>query len=876
MRSLLLACLCTVSTAAIAADSDPAAPKGLLPDAATPSAYRLTFTIDPDQPRFSGHAEIDATVKAATPKLYMHGRDLHVADVYATVGGKRIPAHYAQVDPTGVVRLDFPQPLPAGKVTLTFDYDAAFGDTAAGLYRIKVADSWYSWTQFESIDARSAFPGFDQPGYKTPFEIKVLTTPANIVVSNAREVSSKSVAGAKPMTLHTFESTKPLPTYLVALVTGPFLHPTSSIPADPQRAAPLPLGAVATKAQAGKTDYVLAETPRIVQLLEDYFGQPFPFPKLDQIGSPIMPGAMENAGADIYGDGIILLDANASTRQKQSFGMVVAHELAHQWFGDLVSPVWWEDIWLNESFANWMGYRIGNAWRPELNIGVNAVNEAFTAMNTDALEVGRPIHQPITQNNRIDAAFDTITYGKGGQVIAMIAAYLGDEKFRDGVRLHISRHMYGNASTTDFFQALADAARDPRIVPAMQSFVDQQGVPVVTFARQGGTLVATQKRYAFLGSNPAPLHWTIPLCMRQGDAKSCRLLDKDSIAVPATGGVIMPNLNGQGYYRFDLAPADWRALIASSASLSGSEALAMDDSLWADFRAGTVPASSLITAAKTMAANPESNASVDAVARFGYLRSHGIIPEGAMGDYRKLMAGIYGPRLAALGFDPAAGAFRSDDPDRQKLRDSLVSAMANDAHDPAIRAKLAAAGDAYLGGDKKALSPTFLGTALAVIVERDGLPRAKTLMEAALSSEDAIFRSAALRAVAASGRPEVADWLLSFDDKRLRVPERLTLVRGIVDSPKTREKGMAWVTANYDRLAASNGIFFGSRLPEMFAVECSAQAADAIEAGFGPKVAKLGFGELSFRRMVENVRHCGALKEAKKAEVAAALKAAVS
>ncbi|MFD2500719.1 M1 family metallopeptidase [Rhizorhabdus histidinilytica] len=400
-------------------------PLGILSDAATPLAYRLDLTILPDRERFSGHAEIDATLKGETGSLFLHGRSLKVARVVARAGGRTVEARYSEVDGSGVARLDFASPLPAGKVTLAFDYDAAFGDGASGLYRVKVADQWYAWTQFESIDARAAFPGFDQPGYKTPFTVSVTTRPGEVAIGNSREVRTTKVGD---LVRHEFEATKPLPTYLVAFAVGPFATATGAVPPTAERKEPLPIGIVGTQPYKDKLGYALENTGPIVTLLEKYFGTAFPFPKLDQIGSPVMPGAMENAGADIYGDTILLLDRGASTDQKKTFGMVVAHELSHQWFGDLVTPAWWDDLWLNESFANWMGYRIGNEWRPDLKIGAGAIDEAFAAMNVDALKAGRPIHQPIKTNGEIDSAFDQVTYGKGGQVVAMIAAYLGDEK----------------------------------------------------------------------------------------------------------------------------------------------------------------------------------------------------------------------------------------------------------------------------------------------------------------------------------------------------------------------------------------------------------------------------------------------------------------
>jgi hypothetical protein len=872
--------------------ADPAAPKGKLSDAARPPAYRLAFVIDPDQPRFSGHDEIDAVIRAPMRKLYLHGRDLTVAGVMAKVGGRTIPGTYTQVDPTGVVRLDFAATLPAGAVTLVFDYDGAFGENASGLYRVKVKDKWYSWTQFESIDARAAYPSFDEPGFKTPFTISVTTRPGNTVVSNAPEaqvtrltVDPQSAAArharadGQPvpteMERHDFAVTRPLPTYLVAMVTGPFLRDTGAVPATAQRGAPLPLGVVATQAQKGKLAYAMDETPRIVSLLERYFDQPFPFPKLDQIASPVMGGAMENAGADIYGDGILLQPADASTNAKQVFGMVVAHELSHQWFGDLVTPAWWDDIWLNESFANWMGYRIGNEWRPELNIGVGALEEGCRAMNTDALEVGRPIHQRIERNNQIDGAFDGITYGKGGQVVAMIAAYLGDEKFRAGVRLHVSRHMYGNATSEQFFAALADAAKDPGVLAALKSFVDQPGVPVVTFTHAGSQLVASQSRYAFLGSRPAAERWTIPLCWRVDTAKSCTLLGTGSKAVapaPKTG-VLMPNVGGTGYYRFDLPAADWTALIATGASLSPGEAVATNDSLWASFRAGHAPASALVAAAKAFATNPDSGAAVSGGERLAGLRLRGLIPADAVPAYRKLISAIYAPRLQAIGFDPAQTALPGDTPDRQKLRAELVGLIADEGDEPMMNARLERAAEAYVGGDRKALAPAYLGTGLALYVGRTGQAGAKRLVELALTSEDPTVRQTALGAAAAGLSAADAPYMLNLDDKRLRPFDQAAILATLVGNADTAAMAGDWILANYAKMANGNGIFLTSRLPALLANQCGVDKAARIEAELGPKVKAIGAGELEFERSVEQVRHCGDLKTAKAAEIGAAIKA---
>ncbi|WP_260924434.1 M1 family metallopeptidase [Novosphingobium sp. 9] len=887
------------NTPAPAADPAPAivpdanAPKGKLSDVAVPVAYRLDLTIQPERTHFSGHTEIDVDFKKPLSSLYMHGRDLAMAGVMARVGGAVVPVKYTQVDELGVVRLDFAKQIPAGRVTLVFDYDAPFSNGGASLFHVKVADKWYAWTQFESIDARGAFPGFDQPGFKTPFTVTLTTAAGQQVYSNAPEASetplkvdanspaaqydkAHGLTTPAEMVVHRFAPTKPLPTYLVAFGTGPFAVAKGEAAPTPERATPLAVRVLGTQPNKDKLDFALQNTGPIVGLLEKYFGEPFPFPKLDQIGSPIMGGAMENAGADTYADDLLFLDHGASTSQKQEFGMVVAHELSHQWFGDLVTPAWWDDIWLNESFANWMGYRIGNEWQPDLKIGAGAIDEAFQAMNIDALKAGRPIHQPIATSGEIDSAFDQVTYGKGGQVVAMIAAYLGDAKFQQGVRLHLQRHAYGNATTDEFFASLADVAKDPRVVDAMKSFVDQQGVPVVHLERKGGTLQVSQKRYALLGSQVPAQSWTIPLCVRVGDARQCQLLDKASGTMTIKGsGAIMPNAGGTGYYRFAMPDAEWAKLIATAPTLVPGEALALTDSLWASYQAGEVSPSLLVSAMKAMAANPYSGAAVDGGERLSGLHARGLIAEADLPAYRAVLDATYAPRLKALGFDPKAGAYASDDPDRQKLRTDLIGLLAGEAEDKPVQAALAKAAGAYLGGDASALDQSLYGAGFGAYVADGGAQAAQALYEKGVASEDSLVRRAALRSVGASGKADIGQWVLDKfgSDDRLRGADKLTMLAGLISDPATRDMGVSWLIAHYDMVVKDNGIFVAARLPSYAGGYCSVEKADEIEKALRPKVEQYQRGGLDLDRVVERIHDCGVLMGKRGAEWPAALRA---
>jgi len=843
-------------------------PPGQLGDAVKPVAYRLDLTVDPAQPRFSGRVEIDVVLAAPASEIVLHGRELAVREVTAKTGGRVVTGQWRQIDPTGVAAVRLAEPLPAGPATLAFAYDAAFNDGPSGLFRVQVGGDWYAWSQFESIDARSAFPGFDQPSFKTPFSVTLRTPPGLMAVGNAPQASMTSESG---LDVHRFVPTLPLPTYLVALMAGPFVTVEGQVPPTPQRAKPLPLRIVSTRQNAARLDFALEGSKQIVTLLEDYFADGFPYPKLDQVTAPIMPGAMENAGADLYRDSILVMDRDAPVAQQRTFGMVVGHELAHQWFGDLVTPAWWNDIWLNESFANWMGYHVGNQWRPDLNIGSGALKEGFAAMSTDALTVGRPIRQPIARNDQIDSAFDSITYGKGGHVVAMIAAYLGDERFRDGVRRYMAAHRYGVATSSDFFAALAEAAGDPRIVPAMQGFIDQQGVPLLTFVRSGEGYRVTQERYVPLGSTPPPASWGVPVCARRGAERKCLLLTEHSALLDIGGtGAIVPNAGGAGYYRFELAEADWTALIAQARQLSPGEALAAADSLAASIRAGRARVIQLGALARSLAGHPDSYASRAAIDALAELARSDLVDVAGRRQWAAFRGKLFAPLLSRTGFDPRVGTLPGDDPEKTQRRVQLVDALVGTRKGKGLRNQLFNAATAYLAGDRTALDPVWFDEAFAIYIDRTGEAGARALMSSALASEDPVFRPKAMNAVASSGLKAVARWLLyDFDDARARPVERADFVGNIMLTRPTRDIGYDWMRQNLDRLIAdTGGIFLARQLPGFLTGFCSTEKADELAAIFRSRFAGTA-GATEMERVIERVRDCGVLARERGAEISA-------
>lgn len=841
-------------------------PLGRLGNEVQPLAYRLDLTIDPAQPRFGGHVEIDVHLAAASPMLYLHGRGLAVTRAVAMVAGRTVEGSWQQRGPGGVAQLTFPDPLPAGPLTLAFDYDAAFSDSPAGMFRVEVEHAWYSWTQFQSIDARAAFPSFDQPGFKTPFTVTLRTPPGLAAISNGAEQGRPGIENG--LAVHRFAPTLPLPTYLVAMMVGPFASLDGTVPPGPRRRAPLPLRIVSTRPNADRLAFAMEGTQQIVQLMESYFGGAFPFPKLDQVTTPVLPGAMENAGAALYRDDILVLDARSPVLQQREFGMIVAHEIGHQWFGDLVTPAWWDDIWLNESFANWIGYRIGDDWRPELGIGGDALMAGYEAMETDALLAGRPVRQPIAVSSQIDSAFDSITYGKGGHVVGMIAAWLGDARFREGVQRYIAAHRLGSATSDDFFAALADIAGDPRLVPAMRSFVEQQGVPLLALRQSGERVTVTQLRYTTAGVATPDSHWIIPLCLRRGDVRRCMLMDRRTQAFTLGGtGPVFPNAGGTGYYRFELTERHWDELIAGADKLTGGEALALVDSLSASIRGGRGTIDEMVQLARKLIRHPDPHAADapdKALARL--VRENIVSSEGRRG-FRLLRERLYVPLLKDYGFDPRAGAYAQEAPSRSQRRVQVVAALVGTGRGGEVRRRLTQATDAYLAGDIRALDPAWFDHALDLYLFAQGESAARALVDKALASEDPVFRPAALAAAARTGDKSMAAWLLALDDPRLREGEKRDFLDGIMSRTATREFGYEWAVKHLDRLlAGSDGQFLSTRLPQVLGRFCSVSWASRLSRDFRERLAGTP-GALELDRAIERVRNCGLLDDMMGAQI---------
>jgi alanyl aminopeptidase len=442
----------------------------------TPLAYDLHLQVDPAAEGFQGEATLKIRVDTPHPYVVVHGRGLRVFQVEAVQGTTRIRGEatprasaFTKGDPEELV-LGFDAPLPRGEVSLVLRYDAAFPRGLRGLYRVREGGAAYAFTHFEPSDARLAFPCFDEPSVKLPVTLALDVPTGQRAFANMPEVSQRPSADGRWTTV-LFAPSPPLPSYLVAFAVGPLDV------AEGQASVPLRLIAPKGKAQGA---YALAAASGLLQKLETYFGRPYAYPKLDLVAVPNFgAGAMENPGLITFREELLLFDeAKASTRTRRRSAEVITHELAHQWFGNLVTAQWWDDLWLNEGFATFSTHKGLDTWRPDFGAALDLVERKQGALEIDALPSARAVRQPVRSTGEALEAFDSITYAKGASVLRMLEHQIGPGPFQSGLRAYLATHRHGNGTSNDLLSSLEQAS-SKGIALIASSFLDRPGAPLV-------------------------------------------------------------------------------------------------------------------------------------------------------------------------------------------------------------------------------------------------------------------------------------------------------------------------------------------------------------------------------------------------------------
>ncbi len=687
-----------------------------LPRTARPSHYAIEVTPHAQAMTFDGKITIDLDVTQATDRLVLQAVDMTFANSrLKTPDGKMLPASVSVDAASQTATFAFAVPLKPGRYQLVTDYVGKLGTQANGFFALdyptEAGQGRALYTQFENSDARRFIPSWDEPDFKATFDLSVVAPADQMVVGN---MPAKTVEDAgSGLRRTTFATTPKMSTYLLFLGVGDFDRLTLED-------GGVQIGVIALRGKAEQARYAMEASRDVLREYNDYFGVKYPLPKLDNIAAPGRSqffSAMENWGAIFTFESSLLLDpATSSVFDQQRIFSTAAHEIAHQWFGDLVTMRWWDDLWLNEGFASWMENRTYRKLHPEWDTG--GADAAFTsrgAMGGDAYATTHPIIQPIATVEQASQAFDGITYGKGAAVIAMLEDYVGEDAWRSGVRSYIHKHAYGNAVTDDLWAEMDVAAPGRQFVEVAHDFTRQPGVPLIRVASacNDGNTVVTLEQGEFSVDRPdrTPLRWRVPVSLQAGTGPVVKVLvdGHASASFPGCAAPVVVNAGQKGYFRTLYAPAQFKALTSNFNRLPVVDQVGVMLDALALSETGLQPRSDSLDLALQVPldAAPELwQMAAGSLGGLDDLYKDDLVRQAAV---RKFVIARLAPKFAQLGWEQRAG----DSTSVKQLRTSLVSILGG-LGDASVLAEARRRFEAFLA-NPESLSPELRRTVLGMV-----------------------------------------------------------------------------------------------------------------------------------------------------------------
>ncbi len=864
LRRFAVAALCASALLARV----PAPPRLRLPAAARPVSYDVDLTIVPGAETFQGSIVIAIDFLEPTKLLWLNATELHIVSARLDRAGR---SRAVRVVPGGGQFAGFAfDAAVTGHAVLHAAYTGRLSRTSsAGVFEMREDGHWYVYTQFEPSDARRAFPCFDEPSYKAIWRMTLHVPREDLALANTPQTSETGEPGERKRV--TFAPTQPLASYLAAFAVGPFEAVSAG------RLGRTPLRVIVPKGHAAEAAFAVEAIPQLLDLLEKYFGTPYPFEKLDSIAMPVSDFAMENAGLITYGQSLLLASESGDTiLRRREFAVTAAHEMAHQWFGDEVTTPWWDDIWLNEAFATWMERKITGEWKPAWDLDVRRISESQGAMGLDSLVSARRIREPIASNDDIANAFDGITYQKGAAVISMFENWIGPEIFRRGVEGYLARYRGGNATTAQFLAAIGEAAGKD-VVPAFNSFLDQAGVPLVRVALDcsGGAprIALSQSRFLPPGAPPSPAAmWRIPVCVRyatgDGTAAECELLDAPRAEFPlkAARGCpawMLANSGEYGYYRVAYQGGLLSQTLADAgAHLTLGERVGELENLEALAEAGQAPVAEALGQVRVFRGAPERQVVEAAAGIASILKSRAVA-----GDLRpaasRFIRDAFGSRAEALGWKARPG----DDDDTKLLRQELVPFVASEGDDRPLAAGARELAARWLD-DRSAIDPNMESSVLTTAAEFGDRALFDRFLAAVRSAKARGTREHLFEALGSFRDPAIAakalDLLLTGEFDAREAFDALLF--GPLRYPETRAMPFEFVTKHADELAAKIprevGEDFAASLPFTGGAFCGAARREEVRAFFAPRAAHYTGGPRNLAQTLEEIDDCSARRAA--------------
>jgi puromycin-sensitive aminopeptidase len=810
--TIALACLSlgTTGNAMVASVGDK--PVVRLAPGIRPEKYQLKLVPDLKSAKFTGSETIDLALaeklNAGSP-IRLNANDLQVRQAAIVDNGQTLPAQVTPDAANEAVLLRLAKPIEAGKHKLRLEFSGNLNDKLVGFYKSTFKDDAgkehvLAATQMEPTDARRMFPCFDEPDFKAKFKLEVDVPAGLVAISNgAVEKETKTAA----FTRFQFVETPPMSTYLVALVVGDF-EPTAEVVSDG-----VPIKVWAIKGRKDMGIYARDMAARLLPYYNEYFKIPYPWQKLDLIAVPdFEAGAMENPGAITFRETLLLLDPKTGSAQsRRSITSVIAHEMAHLWFGDLVTMKWWDDLWLNEAFATWMSTRAVDHVVPEWEFSKHYAGDRAEAMHTDSLLSTRSIHADVKNPAQANEMFDTITYSKGAAILRMCESYVGDEVFRQGVHDYLSTHSYKNATTEDLWSAVGQASHLP-ITEMMHGWVYQPGFPLVSLISasqkegQSDGLSLEQKRFILAETDKKlPQTWSVPVIIKQygaGDnSADIKMMMKPEESITAVAGVtksetINANAGGVGYYRVKYPKPMLDELLSHLDKLTAPERIALLSDEGALLQAGqSTPAEYLGALSYFREQTDESLWHQE----LGQLRGlEPFVDEGNRPAFERFVQYQLGSIAPRLGWQ----AGKDDSQQKRILRGSVIEMLGTIGGDQAIIDEAHKRFKQYLT-DENSLDPDLV-EAVSSIIAYNGtasdFDTFKKLYETAKTPEKTVRNLMMLGQFAE--KPLVQKALLMSIDGSVRTQDAPHLLGGILWDHRSNDAAWEFIKTHWSKITS--------------------------------------------------------------------------
>ena len=836
----------------------PSANAQRLPQTVKPEHYTLWLAPDLKTATFAGRESIDVVIEQPIDAITLNSAEIKFESVTTVLDGKTLSAKVTEDADKQQATFDFSQKLPAGKLKLDIKYTGILNNELRGFYLSKTAKRNYAVTQFESTDARRAFPSFDEPAFKATFSVTLVVDKGDTAISNTNIIHDEPIADA-PKHAITFATTPKMSTYLVVFLVGDFQCLSGSSDSVPIRAC-------ATPDQVQYGAFALSAAEFVLHYYNNYFGIKYPMPKLDMIAIPdFEAGAMENFGAITYRESDMLLDSShASVGAQRRVGLVVAHEMAHQWFGDMVTLKWWDNTWLNEGFATWMEAKPLEAWKPEWNMSQEVANDNQATLNLDAQRITRTIRAKADTPDEINEMFDGISYGKAGAVLDMVQNYVNPTIFRAGVQKYLKAHMYDNATAEDFWNTEAEVSHKP-VDKIMDSLVSQPGVPILTFSQAEGSSVPVSQERFFLNSNVKAEKsgtWTLPVCFKAVGGENCQVLNATHQSLSASSTpFVFGNAEGKGYYRSSYPEADYHQLVSHAESdLTPEERINLLGDQWALTHSGK----STVDIYLNLVAAIRNDTSYEVLHQaLAGLNAIDVQIAGSTEERAQFSAWIrknFAPAYKALG-PPESG----DTSGKLELRAELLTLVADLGNDPEAIAEAKSITTKNLTNPAD-VDPTIAIAALNIAARNGDEILFHQLQKRSKEAVNAQDRASALRSLTLFDAPALEKLALDYAvSGEVRNQDASSFLAAELRNRDTQDIAWQYIQDHWDKVAAQLTTFGGGSLVGGVGGFCSSDRLEQVTDFFSTH--KVAASERTLARAKNQINDCIDLRAAQEANL---------